>query len=62
MQMFVRMAGPISKDFATEKYLLAIRGVTVRGRVLRWEPISQVFTVRKKTYMSKVYTAEIFLG
>ena len=62
LQMFARMTGPFSKDIATEKYPLVIRGAAVRGHVLHWEPISPVFTVKKKMYISKVFTAENSLG
>ena len=60
--MFAVMAGPISKAIATDKYLLVIHGATARALVLHWEPIFQVFTVRKKMYISRVFTAEKILG
>ena len=60
--MFAMMAGPISKAIATEKYLPVIHGVTAREHALHLEPIFPVFTVRKKMYISKVYTVENTLG
>lgn len=60
--MFVRIIGPIAKAIATEKYLPVIRQVAVKEPALHWQLIFQVFTVRKKTCMFRVYTVESTLG
>ena len=56
------MTGPILKDIVTEKYLLVIRGVTARVNVLHLEQIFPAFIVRKRMFISRVYTAERILG
>lgn len=56
------MTGRILRDTAGEKCLLVIHGVVARGLAPRLELIFPVSIVRKKMYMSKVYTAEKNLG
>ena len=56
------MTGPISKDIATEKYHPVIRGVAVREHAQHYQQIYLAFTVRKKMFMFKVYTAANILG
>ncbi len=60
--MFVGMTGPIIGDTATVKYLLVIHGVAARGHALHLEQIFPAFTVKKRMFMSKVYTEEKILG
>ena len=56
------MTGPILRDTVTERCLPVIRGVAARGNVPHLELIFPVFIVRKKTFISKVYTVEKILG
>ena len=59
---FVTMAGAISEDIVTGKWLPAIRGAAAKENALHRELICQVSTARKKTFMSKVCTAGNTLG
>ena len=59
---FVMMAGAISEDAVTDKWLLVIRGAAPKENALQWVLTSQVSTARKKTFMSKVYTVGNALG
>ena len=56
------MTGPISTDIATEKYLRVTRGVVAKEHVPHWGLTFPVFTIRKKMFTSKVFTAENTLG
>ena len=55
-------SGTILMDTATEKYLRVIRGVAAKGHALHSEPIFLASIVRKRMFMSKVYTTESILG
>ncbi len=56
------MTGPILEDIATEKFPLVILGKAAKKHVPHLVQISLASIVKKKMYMSKVYTEENTLG
>ena len=59
---FVTTTGIISEGIAIEKWLHVIPGAAAKENAPRRELTFQAYTVRKKTFMSRVCMAESTLG